>query len=82
MFPDGGIARLRAYGVVVVFVFYVYLFDCVFVHFVFLCLSVKVAVASLPDSPHSLVDLTAATNGGVSSPFFSFSSHDHSFLSF
>jgi len=38
MFPDGGIARLRAYGV---------------------------AVASLPDSPHSLVDLTAATNGGV-----------------
>ena len=38
MFPDGGIARLRAYGV---------------------------AVASLPESPHSLVDLSAATNGGV-----------------
>ena len=28
------------------------------------------AVASLPDSPHSLVDLTAATNGGVSSFYF------------
>ena len=39
MFPDGGIARMRAYGV---------------------------AVAALPESPHSLVDLSAATNGGVS----------------
>ena len=38
MFPDGGIARMRAYGV---------------------------AVAALPESPHSLVDLSAATNGGV-----------------
>ena len=38
MFPDGGIARLRGYGV---------------------------AIASLPESPQSLVDLSAATNGGV-----------------
>ena len=38
MFPDGGIARLRAYGV---------------------------AVATLPESLSSLVDLSAATNGGV-----------------
>ena len=38
MFPDGGIARLRAYGV---------------------------AVATLPESLNSLVDLSAATNGGV-----------------
>ena len=45
MFPDGGIARMRAYGV---------------------------AVAALPESPHSLVDLSAATNGGVS-----FYDYDH-----
>jgi len=38
IFPDGGVARLRAYGV---------------------------AVPKQPDSPHSLVDLVAAANGGV-----------------
>ena len=50
MFPDGGIARMRAYGV---------------------------AVAALPESPHSLVDLSAATNGGVS-----FYDYDHGSMMF
>jgi len=38
IFPDGGVARLRVYGV---------------------------AKASIPDSEYSLVDLVAASNGGV-----------------